>query len=106
MPRSWKRSKRDHSGIGYVGAGYVMKGRNPGIKVLKVYTDKHGQATSPLDPATIAAGNYFFQRPLFQYYKKESFKKIRPFLEFEKGREGQRIIRESGYYPVNKKTSV
>lgn len=95
--------RADHSGIGYVGAGYVSQGGSSGIKVLPVYLTKNQKAISPLDSAMIAAGSYFFQRPLFQYYKADSYNKIKPFIDFEKSVEGKKIIQASGYYPVNKK---
>jgi len=91
--------KADHSGIGYVGAGYVAGG-SKGIKVLPVYVSKNEKAISPLDSTMIAAGKYFFQRPLFQYYKTEAYNKIKPFIDFEKSEEGKKIIHASGYYPV------
>jgi phosphate transport system substrate-binding protein len=94
--------KADHSGIGYVGAGYVANGSSKGIKILPIYLNKKEKAVSPLDADMIAAGKYFFQRPLFQYYKAASYDKIKPFLDFEKSEEGKRIIREAGYYPVKK----
>ncbi len=93
--------KADNSGIGYVGAGYVMKGGSKEIKVLKIHTDNH-PSISPLDSAKIASGEYFFQRPLFQYYKASDYEKVKPFLDFEKTEKGAAIIHESGYYPVNK----
>ncbi len=92
--------KADSSGIGYVSAGYVMKGSTMGIKVLTVYTN-NSRAISPLDKNAIASGSYYFQRPLLQYYRKSDYKKIKPFLDFEKSAEGEKIIQESGYYPVN-----
>ena len=92
--------RADHSGIGYVGAGYVSRGGRQGIKVLPVYVTKNEKAISPLDSVMIAAGKYFFQRPLFQYYKTASYPKIKPFLDFEKSDEGKKIIHASGYYPV------
>jgi phosphate transport system substrate-binding protein len=92
--------KSDHTGIGYVGAGYVSQGGNKGLKVLSVFTSKNEKAVSPLDSTMIAAGKYFFQRPLFQYYKKDSYSKIKPFIDFEKTDEGKKIIHASGYYPV------
>jgi phosphate transport system substrate-binding protein len=92
--------RADHSGIGYVGAGYVSQGGSKGIKVLPVYLSKNEKAVSPLDSAMIAAGKYFFQRPLFQYYKADSYNKIKPFIDFEKSAEGKKIIHASGYYPV------
>jgi phosphate transport system substrate-binding protein len=92
--------KADASGIGYVGAGYVLTGRLNGIKVLPVYTEK-SIAVSPLDAAAIASGRYFFQRPLFQYFKRSDYTKVKPFLDFEQSALGKKRIRESGYYPVN-----
>jgi len=92
--------RADHSGIGYVGAGYVAHGGSKGIKVLPVYLTKNEKAISPLDSSMIAAGRYFFQRPLFQYYKTSSYGKIKTFLDFEKADAGKKIIHSSGYYPV------
>jgi len=93
--------KADNSGIGYVGAGYVMKGNAHGIKVLKIYVNNHA-SVSPLDAEKIASGEYYFQRPLFQYYKVSDYEKVKPFLDFEKTEKGAAIIHSSGYYPVIK----
>lgn len=93
--------RSDNSGIGYVGAGYISKGSN-GIKVLLIYDDTQPKAISPLDAGMIAANRYYFQRPLFQYYKAASYNKIKPFLDFEKSEIGQKIIQTSGYYPIQK----
>jgi phosphate transport system substrate-binding protein len=94
--------KSDRSGIGYVGAGYVSHQQGSAIKVLNIYSGKNQAAISPFDTAMIAAGKYFFQRPLYQYYRKSSYKKILPLLAFEGSEEGRKIIRLSGYYPVIK----
>lgn len=93
--------KVDDSGIGYVSAGYVVNGNAIGLKILTVYKG-NSKAISPLDTKAIASGEYFFQRPLFQYYKKSDYQKIKPFLDFEKSEMGAKIIQQSGYYPVNK----
>ncbi len=92
--------KADHSGIGYVGAGYVAHGSSKGMKILSVYVNKGEAAISPFDSAMIAAGKYYFQRPLFQYYKASSYEKIKPFLDFEKSISGTNLIQASGYYPA------
>jgi phosphate transport system substrate-binding protein len=94
--------KADHSGIGYVGAGYVAQGGSKGIKVLLIYPANNQPAISPLDAAMIAAGKYYFQRPLFQYYKTSAYNNVKPFIDFEKSMEGKKIIQSAGYYPVNK----
>ena len=91
--------KVDNSGIGYVSAGYVLKGNAKGLKTLTVY-DGNSKAMSPLDEKAIASGDYFFQRPLFQYYRKVDYQKIKPFLDFEQSKVGAAIIQQSGYYPI------
>jgi len=91
--------KQDNSGIGYVSAGYVINGNANGIKVLKVYHE-NSSAISPLDLKAIASNKYFFQRPLFQYYRKNDIQKVEQFLQFEKSMIGKKIIQKSGYYPV------
>ncbi len=93
--------KIDESGIGYVSAGYVLNGNDNGLKILTIYNGK-SKAVSPLNAKAIKSGNYFFQRPLFQYFKKVDYKKIKPFLDFEKSKIGAKIIKQSGYYPVKK----
>lgn len=93
--------KTDGSGIGYVSAGYVLNGNAEGLKILTVYNG-NSNAISPLNSKAIASGKYFFQRPLFQYYRKRDYQKIKPFLDFEKSTVGAMIIKESGYYPSNK----
>lgn len=94
--------KADHSGIGYVGAGYVSKDSNTEIKVLSIYLEKNKRAISPLDAAMIADEKYYFQRPLFQYYKVTSYSKVKPFIDYEKTDAGKKIIQAAGYYPINK----
>ncbi|WP_158859805.1 PstS family phosphate ABC transporter substrate-binding protein [Lunatibacter salilacus] len=91
--------KVDNSGIGYVSAGYVLKGNATGLKTLTVYQG-NSKAISPLDENAIASGDYLFQRPLFQYYRKVDYEKIKPFLDFEQSEAGAKIIQQSGYYPI------
>ena len=93
--------KADHSGIGYVGAGYVMQGNSHhSIKALRIAANKQSNAVSPLDSTAIAARKYFFQRPLYQYIRGSSSDKAAAFINFEKSRKGIEIIRAAGYYPV------
>ena len=92
--------KADPSGIGYVGAGYVMGNNRKGIKVLSIYKEDKKQAISPFDVEKIMTGAYFFQRPLYQYFKAEDFAKVQPFLAFEQTLKGAAIIHQSGYYPT------
>jgi phosphate transport system substrate-binding protein len=89
----------DLSGIGYVGAGYVVKGGVEGIKVLRL-ADRPGQrAISPFDTAALTQGAYFFQRPLLQYFRVDDREKVRAFLDFEQSEAGRQLVKAAGYYP-------
>jgi len=91
--------KMDVSGIGYVGAGYIMHdGINQPVKVLKISKEKGEAAVSPLDKAAIIAKKYYFQRPLYQFIPVKSWDKVSAFINFEKSPAGRRLIQASGYY--------
>lgn len=92
--------KADPSGIGYVGAGYVMGDNRKGIKVLSIYKDDKNKAISPFDTEKILTGSYYFQRPLYQYFKAKDYEKVKSFLAFEQTQTGTSIIHQSGYYPT------
>lgn len=92
--------KNDHSGIGYVGAGYVQHSGQNSIKVLRVSAAKGLTAISPMDEKAVAANSYFFQRPLYQYIKASSYQNVLPFLNYEKSQQGLAIIKREGYYAV------
>ncbi len=96
--------RMDRSGIGYVGAGYILDGGDDGsVKVLRI-TERVGEpAISPLDKKAITEGRYFFQRPLFQFIPQSSWEKVQPFIAFEQSAVGQELIRSSGYYTVEAK---
>lgn len=91
--------RTDFTGIGYVSAGYLMNGNLDGLKVLKIKVGKQ-RAISPLDCDYYNIKDYYLTRPLFQYYKKESWKKIQQFLQFEREEIGACIIANAGYYPI------
>lgn len=93
--------KVDPSGIGYVGAGYLLHSNSREVKALKIKTSPMGLAISPLDHEAINKRQYFFQRPLYQFIPKTSWEKVRPFIEFEKTDKGKEIIRNSGYYVLD-----
>ncbi len=93
--------KYDHSGIGYVGAGYISRDTNSVLKVLYVSEHDSSLPVSPLDADQIAKGNYYFQRPLYQYYNVSNYDKIKHLLAFEQHTVGMNIIQQAGYYPIN-----
>ncbi len=90
--------KADASGIGYVGAGYLLNEKNARVKALKIKENKNSVAISPLDHEAIKAKTYYFQRPLYQFIPSTSWEKAQAFIEFEKTETGKEIIRKSGYY--------
>ncbi len=94
--------KADASGIGYVGAGYLLTSSDHQIKVkpLKIKENADAVAISPLDHEAIKNKKYFFQRPLYQFIPKKSWDKAKPFIDFEKTEKGKEIIKNSGYYVV------
>lgn len=94
--------KMDGSGIGYIGAGYISHGNaaEQSIKILTICEQPGMAAVSPLDETAIQAGKYYFQRPLYQFIPSTSWQKVSAFIDFEKGPEGRKLIRESGYYIV------
>jgi phosphate transport system substrate-binding protein len=97
--------KADPSGIGYVGAGYVLGsriGNKTPVNVLKIAKSKNSPAYSPLDQAAVFSHNYFFRRHLYQYILVSSAKTANSFIEFERSPEGSGIIQASGYYPLKK----
>lgn len=94
--------KTDKSGIGYVGAGYISHETesNPTVKVLSIKASENEPAYSPIDATAINNSLYFFQRPLYQFILEDSWKKVQPFIEFENGAIGKRLIEEHGYYII------
>lgn len=98
--------KADKGGIGYVGAGYVVrngKKQGSGYKILRIY-ETNRSAYSPLDYNAVIHKRYYFQRPLYQYVLKSSYYRAKPLLEFEKSIEGQKIIVANGYFPLTSST--
>jgi phosphate transport system substrate-binding protein len=95
--------RKDRSGIGYVGLGYVLGEAGtpmPGIKILSIREEEGQPAISPLDRAAILDGTYPVIRPLFQYIDGQPKGALRDFLEFGLSDVGQGIVALNGYFPV------
>jgi len=94
--------KADASGIGYVGAGYVMSERNrpENIKVLWIREDGKPRAYSALDSNAVFEHEYFFRRHLYQFIRRSSAASAADFISYEKSPAGAALIRRSGYYPL------
>ncbi|WP_133712018.1 substrate-binding domain-containing protein [Myroides indicus] len=91
--------KTDKSGIGYVGAGYIAhESGNQTVKILNIKESFNSPAYSPIDAHTINNNLYFFQRPLYQFILEDSWKKVKPFIDFENSERGKQLIIQHGYY--------
>jgi phosphate transport system substrate-binding protein len=81
-----------------VGVGYLknakmfmlIKGRRPEAEYI-----------SPLDASAVQSGRYPVFRPLFQYVHGKPDKRIKSFLLFELGEDGQRIVEEEGFIVIS-----
>ncbi len=95
--------KIDPSAIGYVGAGYIVRGADAGnssIKILRIAEKPGSRAVSPQDEQAILNHQYFFQRPLYQFIPAGSWNKVQPFIQYELSAAGKRLIQKEGYYII------
>ncbi len=76
--------------IGYVGIGYL----NPKLKGLKV----EGVEASP---ETAKSGEFPIARGLYMFTKGEPQGDTKRFLDFVLSAEGQKIVKEEGFVPIN-----
>jgi len=96
--------RNDRSGLGYVGLGYVLDKKREaveGIKILQVESPSGEQSISPINVTKIRSGAYPLVRPLFQFTDGPPEGKLLDFIEFCLSPEGQRIVENSGYYPLS-----
>lgn len=75
--------------IGYVGLGYLSSN----IKTLAI------EGTGPTNE-TVVSGEYKIARPLFMYTNGSPSGKAKAFIEFILSPEGQELVEEAGFVPV------
>lgn len=98
--------QRDKAGIGYVAVGYVvdMQGNvKPGLQLLPVAKDAQSEAYTPAKMENVMSGKYPISRPLYQFVNGKPTGKLAEFIKFELSPEGQQIVREKGFFPVQEK---
>jgi phosphate transport system substrate-binding protein len=83
--------------IGYSGMGY----KTNDVKWLKVAKKKGEPAVAPSEDAA-RSGAYPISRPLFIYTAGEPTGSVKEFIDWCRGPEGQKIVREIGYVPLEK----
>lgn len=83
-------------GIGYIGLAY----ENKEVKQLGVSYD---QGKTFIEPSVENAKNktYPISRPLFYMFEKANEAKVKPVLDYALSAEGQKIVGEIGYIPLN-----
>jgi phosphate transport system substrate-binding protein len=91
--------KQDVSSIGYVGIGYIKEAT--GIAIVKVAAKSGADYIDPLVMADVKAGKYPITRPLNQYLNGMPKGAVKDFIEFELSAEGQKIVEEEGFLPLN-----
>jgi len=82
--------------IGYVGLAYVEKT----VKALEVSYDKGKTYVAPTI-ANAKSKKYPITRPLYYYYLASTEKTISPYVKFILSAEGQKIVLDEGYVPLN-----
>lgn len=80
--------------IGYVGVAYL----NDKVKALKVSYD--GKTYVGPNYATAKNKSYPVVRPLYFYYLKKDEAKLKPFIDFSMGAQGQKIAKDLGYIDI------
>jgi len=81
--------------IGYIGLAYIESS----VKALKVSYNQGKTFVTP-SMATAKDKTYPITRPLFYYYLSTSEKKVKPFVDFILSSEGQKILEQVGYVPL------
>jgi phosphate transport system substrate-binding protein len=77
---------RTPGAIGYIGLGYV----NETVKAVKV------DGVMP-SKETVLSGEYSLSRPLFMYTNGNPKGEVKDFIDYLKGRDGQRMVERIGY---------
>jgi len=84
---------KEKNGIGYGGAAYAK-----GVKEVKI-VGKDGQGYLPT-AENVKSGRYPLSRPLFMYTRGEPAGEAKQFLDFCLSAEGQAIVTQVGYFPI------
>lgn len=88
---------KEGNGIGYGGAAYAE-----GVKVLKVKKDDSSPAVAPTEE-NVVSGKYPIWRYLYVYVNPALDKgEIGAYLNWIRSDEGQKVVKDVGYYPLPK----
>ncbi len=82
--------------IGYIGIAYL----SAGVKALKVSYDEGKTFVGP-SMATAKDKTYPISRPLYYIYDSKNADKLKAYIDFCLSAEGQKLVEEVGYIPLN-----
>jgi phosphate transport system substrate-binding protein len=88
--------RRYRNAIGFVSFAQL----NYAVEPLDISFDQ-GQTFVKLRNEQVENFQYKFVRPLYLYYKAETYHKLKPFIDFIKSEKGKDIICDQGYIPVS-----
>lgn len=91
--------KQDKGGIGYVGIGYLREAT--GVTALQVAKSSGSEYIDPKGSYDVKSGKYPITRALNQYVNGKPSADQLDFIKFELSPEGQRIVEEEGFLPLN-----
>jgi phosphate transport system substrate-binding protein len=97
--------KKDKDGVGYVAVGYVVNGKGEvmaGVKLIDISKEAQSVAYSPASMENVMSGRYPISRPLNHYTNGKPTGKLLDFIQFEISEEGQKIVQQEGFFPVQK----
>jgi phosphate transport system substrate-binding protein len=86
---------KDVRGIGYGGVAYAK-----GIRIAALKRDAAAPAVTPSE-AGVKDGRYALARDLYFYTRKKPDGNVKAFIEWVLSAEGQALVSEVGYFPVN-----
>ena len=82
--------------IGYIGIGYI----DDSVRVLSVSPIGGGEPVEPTVEA-VKSGDYPISRGLYMYTNGEPTGALATYFEWGMGEEGQKLVAEAGFVPVN-----
>jgi ABC-type phosphate transport system substrate-binding protein len=85
---------KDKRSIGYGGIGYLK-----GVRALKVKKDAGSPAIEP-SLKNVVDGSYPISRYLYMYTIGEPEGAVKAFIDWARGKEGQKVCADVGYYPL------
>ncbi|MFH1562996.1 MAG: phosphate ABC transporter substrate-binding protein [Nitrospirota bacterium] len=87
---------QNQNAIGYYGMGYI----SPKQKVMAIAKNESSPFVTPTIE-NVKNGNYYIARPLLLYTNGEPTGVVKRFLDFIMSEEGQKVVKELDFVPIN-----